>query len=282
MQLYYTDNHFIGGPSKVVNNLKLGLSLLNENVEENPNDLNPLKKVLFTQPHHKITEHDLSKIIIGPNICVLPIDLSFVLHQKYHKILTPSLWVYNKYKRWISEEKLEVWPVGIDTELFKNTSKDEKKYDCLIYKKNRSDEELAFVMELLTEFNQTFNVIQYGSYNEQMFLDSISKSKYCFMLDNTESQGIATQEILSSNLPMFVWDMDFWDHRGEEYKVPATSVPYWNDCCGEKTSEKDHIKDLFSQFLSRQKHYSPRYYIVENLNLKKSALKLLNLYDSII
>ena len=38
---------------------------------------------------------------------------------------------------------------------------------------------------------------------------------------------------------MFVWDMEYWDHRGEEYKVPATSVPYWHDICGEKTTNKD-------------------------------------------
>jgi len=278
MQLYYHDNKSVGGPSKVVGNIKLGLKLAGEKIEENPEAFDSSKRVLFTQLHPKISSCDLSRVIIGPNICVLPIDSPIVLQQNYHKIITPCEWVYNKYKRWIPENKLEIWPVGINVELFRNAREDNKDYDCLIYKKNRSDEELFFVMEMLTEFNQSFNVVQYGSYNEQMFLDSISKSRYCFMLDNTESQGIATQEILSSNLPMFVWDMEYWDHRGEEFKVPATSVPYWHDICGEKTTDKDNLKKLFSHFLSRQNDYNPRYYVEQNLSPKERVKELLSFY----
>ena len=160
MQLYYHDNKSIGGPSKVVGNIKSGLTLAGEKIEENSEILDPSKKVLFTQLHPKIINCDLSKVIIGPNICVLPIDTPLVLEQKYHKILTPCEWVYNKYRRWLPENKLEVWPVGIDIKLFRDTKEDKKDYDCLIYKKNRSDAELVFVMEMLTEFNQSFNIIQ--------------------------------------------------------------------------------------------------------------------------
>ena len=83
-------------------------------------------------------KEEISKVIIGPNICVLPIDTPLVLEQKYHKILTPCEWVYNKYRRWLPKNKLEVWPVGIDIKLFRDTREDKKDYDCLIYKKNRT------------------------------------------------------------------------------------------------------------------------------------------------
>ncbi len=281
MQIFFENDTRVGGPSKLIKNLKMGLDLVNEQYECNPSQINLKDKILFTQNHPLLNFCDLSNVIIGPNICVLPIDSKIVMEQKYNKIITPCNWVYNKYKKWINEDKIVIWPVGIDTNLFRDTSKDEKNYDCLIYVKNRTPEELEFVMEMMAEFDQTFNVVRYGSYNEEMFLDSISKSRYCFMLDNTESQGIATQEILSSNLPMFTWDINYWDHRGNEYTVPATSVPYWDSTCGEKLIgiNKNDIKELFSIFLSRQNEYKPRYFIEKNLNLKERAKQLLSFYN---
>ena len=164
--------------SKLITNLKAGLDLVNEKYECNPSQINLKDKILFTQNHSLLNFCDLSNVIIGPNMCVLPIDSKIVMEQKYSKIITPCNWVYNKYKKWINEDKIVIWPVGIDTNLFRDTSKDEKNYDCLIYVKNRTPEELEFVMEMMAEFNQTFNVIRYGSYNEEMFLDSISLLKF--------------------------------------------------------------------------------------------------------
>ena len=48
MQLYYHDNKSIGGPSKVVGNIKSGLTLAGEKIEENSEILDPSKKVLKT------------------------------------------------------------------------------------------------------------------------------------------------------------------------------------------------------------------------------------------
>ena len=32
---------------------------------------------------------------------------------------------------------------------------------------------------------------------------------------------------------MFVWDVFEWNDQGEQWRVPATSVPFWDDMCGE-------------------------------------------------
>ena len=283
MQLFFENESRVGGPSKLISNLKKGLDLIGQPYECNPSQIDSESRVLFTQNHPLLNFSDLTNVIIGPNICVMPIDSKMVMEQKYKKIITPSKWVADLYKKWIDQSKIIIWPVGIDTDLFRDVSEDKKEYDCLIYTKNRTPEQLEFTMKMMSEFNQTFNVIRYGSYNENMFLDSISKSRYCFMLDDTESQGIATQEILSSNLPMFTWDVNYWNHKGEEYMVPATSVPYWDSSCGEKITgiNENEIKELFSEFLSRQSFYNPRNYIIENLSLKKQTKDLLNFYDNI-
>tara|TARA_Y100001963_G_C6783973_1_gene451498 strand:+ start:917 stop:1762 length:846 start_codon:yes stop_codon:yes gene_type:complete len=281
MQLFFESESRVGGPSKVIINLKKGLKLIGEEFESNPSQIEASKRVLFTQSHPLLNVSDLTNVIIGPNICVLPIDSDVIMQQKYNKIITPSNWVANLYSKWINKNKIIVWPVGIDTNMFKDVSSNQKEYDCLIYKKNRSDEDLNFVINTLMEFEQSFNIIEYGKYNEQMFLDSISKSKYSILLANTESQGIAMEEIMSSNLPMFVWDMNYWDHRGEQYKVPASSVPYWDDICGKKITKKQDFKDSFSDFLSRQNSYNPRSYIIKNLTLEQKAKELLTFYDNI-
>jgi hypothetical protein len=168
-------------------------------------------------------------------------DNEFVMSQNYKKIIVPSEWVKDLYNKWIPSEKIIVWPVGIDTDYFSDKSKDDKFFDCLIYYKRRSYDELNFVKNLLREFNQNFDIVEYGSYSEIGFLEKLSRSRYVFVLDSCESQGIAIQEIMSSNIPLFVWDMEFWEDRGREYKIEATSVPFWDDVCGIKEKNKDFV-----------------------------------------
>ena len=190
----------------------------------------------------------------------------------------PCNWVKDKYKRFLPESILEVWPVGIDTKEFSEVTKSsDQLFDCLIYFKSRSPEELNFVTSLLDSFNQKYALVQYGNYSEDNFKKIIKNSKYCFSLDDTESQGIALQEIMSSNLPMFVWDVDKWTYRGPEYECPATSVPYWDPMCGEKTSIKEEIKDKFHMFINNLNNYTPRQFILDNLNLEKQAQELINI-----
>ena len=68
---------------------------------------------------------------IGPNICVLPIDMDVVMQQRYKNFIVPCKWVYDKCARWLPKEKIKIWPVGIDTGQFKPSY--EKSNDCLIY-----------------------------------------------------------------------------------------------------------------------------------------------------
>ena len=149
----------------------------------------------------------------------------------------------------------------------------------LIYYKRRSYDELNFVKKLLREFNQNFDIVEYGSYSEIGFLEKLSKSRYVFVLDSCESQGIAIQEIMSSNIPLFVWDMEFWEDRGHEYKIEATSVPFWDDVCGIKEKNKDLIFESFSLYLENINSFKPREYVLNELMLKKQAEYLISFFN---
>lgn len=261
------------GPGKVFKNLTAGLDLLNVEYVVNPNSLDPTSPCYCLSPHPFLLSHP-HLMSIGPNICVLPIDMDVVMEQRYKNFIVPCKWVYDKCARWLPKEKIKIWPVGIDTGQFKPSY--EKSNDCLIYVKNRSEHEVEAAKKLVQRSGHSYKVIEYGSYKEAEFIDLVRKSVFCFVVGNTESQGIALQEIMSCNVPLFVWDKTKWDHRGPEFEVDATTVPYWNDKCGAKFSTKSdnplpelnlHFR-IFCQNLSK---YQPRQYILENLNLGKQA-----------
>jgi len=268
------------GPGKVVSNLKKGLDLLGISYRENPSEINSTSKAIALQWHENITKYEPKNILIGPNVCTLPTDNEFIMSQKYHKVIVPSEWVKNLYSKWIPEDKMFVWPVGIDTSFFADKSQNEKEFDCLLYYKRRSLEELKVVKEILKNNKQKFNILEYGQYSESQFLDLISKSKYVFMLDNCESQGIAIQEIMSTNTPMFVWDVEYWSDRGDEFKVEASSIPYWDERCGMYETQVELINQNFSLFLQKFGFFKPRDYILNNLTLEKKAQDMFNeIYD---
>jgi hypothetical protein len=276
IQIFF--NEATAGPQKVISNLLSGLKLIHEPYICNPLDLETDDPAICLNDHLILNSDLIEHLVIGPNICVLPIDNPVVLSQQYKKTIVPSGWVYNKYKRYISESMLEVWPVGIDAHSFPRVEESfEPLFDCLIYFKRRTQEELDKVKTLLNSLDQKWTVIEYGNYSEEEFKKVIKNSRYCFSLNGTESQGIAIQEIMSSNLPIFVWDIDSWKDRGEEHECPATSVPYWSKMCGEKTSDEKRVVDKFSFFLDNLEEYSPRKFITENLSLEKQAEELANI-----
>jgi len=264
-------NYLENGPGKVAKNLVQGLSEISANFSVNTScDFD-----IILQNCDRLN-HNLSNCFIGPNICTLPIDNPKVMnYENYKKIIVPSNWVKNLYLKWLPENKILVWPTGINTELFQDTLNFKKTVDCLIYFKRRDYSELEFVKNILNTYNQSFEILQYGNYSESTFLDLTKKCRYAFILDNSESQGIAIQEIMSSNLPLFVWDIEYWIDRGEEYKVFATSVPYWDDVCGIIETKKDFTYDRFKLFLDNINDFNPRSFITKNLSLKDKANELI-------
>lgn len=271
IQLFLGNTSF--GPGKVVANLTKGLQSLKVNYNVNAPYINTDFPAYCLSPHPFLFS-DPDLLSIGPNICVLPTDLPVVTEQKFKYFITPCDWTADLYSRWIERDKIKVWPVGIDTQNFQ-PSPSTKTFDCLLYLKNRLPSEIDEAKRILEEFNQHYSVFEYGKYREEDFLERISVSRYCFVLGNTESQGIAIQEMMSCNLPLFVWDKTEWDHRGEELKCSASTVPYWGKECGIKTDI--NIEENFERFLDTLANYNPRSYIENNFSLKKRASEFLDI-----
>jgi len=193
----------------------------------------------------------------------------------YKKLIAPSQWVKDKFidKFNLPENKVAVWPVGIEE--FDNIR--EPSYDCLIYFKRRSENELSAVKKFLVDRGLSYRMVEYGGYDEVGFRNLVNQAKFCFLINGTESQGIAVQEIMSMGVPIIAWDIKEWLDQGEAYRVPATSVPFWDERCGEKFYSIDKLEETFDNFYARINDYDPKAYVKENLSFESSVKTLLDI-----
>lgn len=284
INLWYDDSKLHGrmsGPLKVIVNLKE--SLLESKIDYSVNeDVYSKNLLLHYDPigHQKHERLDHNTCFIGPQFWPFDSYGKFLKDhpEYYNKLIVPSYWVKDllTLKFGFDESKIKIWPVGVkSSNLNKNI-----KYDCLVYFKRRSQQELNTVTNFLENKNFSYNVISYGSYHESDFELLTSQSRFCFLLNGTESQGIAVQEIMDSNTPLFVWDLKEWLDEGEEYKVGASSIPYWDDVCGERFFEENEMEETFSKFYDKISSYTPREFVEKNLSYRRSIEILLEILNA--
>lgn len=272
----------VRGCQKVVMNLINGLKELDIEVKINT----PSLLCGCLQATNEFTKKIVPKhALIGPEIMVFPDDIPNVWN--YWKSWTqPSQWVIDNMKNYpiVSNNDFYVWPVGIDTNKFNEDNKNIK-YDCFIYYKNVNKttpiEKLKKVQAELNRRKLKYITLQYGLYKEEELIKATKECKFGVMVTGTESQGIAYMEILSSGIPLFVFDENYLTFRGREYKnkTNISSVPYFDNRCGIKVLGTDFNK--IDEFLNNLNNYKPREYILENHTLKLGAEKYYNILKEV-
>ena len=283
INLYYSEAYWghsatMNGPHKVVNNLikSLDQEKIDYAINEEKYEHNFLVQYDATA-HEKHSKIEQDTTIIGPQVWMFDGYGQFLIENQnyYKKIIAPSEWVKNKFitKFNLPEDKLAVWPVGIEE--FNNIR--EPNYDCLIYFKRRDQSELDAVKKFLVSNGLSYRMVEYGTYGEDGFKQLVNSAKFCFLINGTESQGIAVQEIMSMGVPIIAWDIKEWLDQGEAYRVPATSVPFWDNRCGEKFFTVDEMGETFDNFYARINDYNPKDYVHDNLSFKSSVNTLLDI-----
>ena len=278
LNVFYRDEHLQGrmnGPRKVIQNLIRSLEDTNTpfaiNQGKYENNL-----FLHWDPHHVQRYQSLKnkdKLLVGPQFWPFAPESSQL--TEYGKVITPSEWVSDLFVKHFGIRTLN-WPVAI----YAPEVEDNIKTDCLIYYKNRPEDHLLKVTNFLEQRGISYTGLQYGNYTQDEFRESLSEVKYCVIIDNTESQGIAIQEMMAVNKPLFVWDQTVWDHMGQEYAVPATSVPYWSDECGERITSFDQFEEQFAIFQSKLNDYTPKDFVDRELSPEATVKILLDYYAS--
>ena len=283
INLYYSEAYWghsatMNGPHKVVDNLikSLEQEKINYAINEEKYEHNFLIQydAIAHEKHSKIEQETT---IIGPQVWLFDGYGQFLIENQnyYKKLIAPSQWVKDKFinKFDLPENKVAVWPVGIEE--FDNIR--EPSYDCLIYFKRRNESELSAVKKFLVDRGLSYRMVEYGGYDEVGFRNLVNQAKFCFLINGTESQGIAVQEIMSMGTPIIAWDIKEWLDQGEAYRVPATSVPYWDERCGEKFYNVDKLEETFDNFYARINDYDPKAYVKENLSFESSVKTLLDI-----
>jgi glycosyltransferase involved in cell wall biosynthesis len=190
-------------------------------------------------------------------------------------------------------DKMVAWPVGIDTDRWGDVSGHAKDTDVIIYDKIRWDREtvvprvLERVTQHLDKLGRSYKVLRYGHHHHSEFASYLKRSKGMIFLCEHETQGLACQEALASNVPVLAWDEGVLiDPMATPFAPPGlvvSSVPYFDGRCGERFKMKD-FEPTFESFWKgiAASSYRPRQFIVDTLSLPRSADAYLSLYGSLM
>jgi hypothetical protein len=182
------------------------------------------------------------------------------------------------------------WPVGIDTNTWKPTL-EAKPVDLLIYNKIRwnieeKEKELLHpILERLNKENISYKYIRYGKYKERVYKEALDTCKAMIFLCEHETQGIACNEAMSSGLPVFAWDehviRDPYYISLKSDHIPCTSVPFFNNQCGDTFKNIDEFNKKFKAFYDKvlSNHYTPAEYVNSNLSMEQSVSRLQEIID---
>jgi hypothetical protein len=277
-----------GGQERVFLNLKAGLRQLGVPFRENDFAYarkHPEEPVgIIGKPHVLDMMEWENPILFGAAVMSHPLaDPTLLQRRPIRKILVPGEWMRKMCEPYWGD-KVEAWPVGIDTDLWCPAPEVKKEYDFLIYDKvywerDRYEQELIEpIRSELRRQSLRFAEIRYGHYKEEDFHSLLKRCKAMIFLCEHETQGIAYQQVLSMDIPVLAWDRGgYWqDPEYYPHKVkhsPISSVPYWDDACGEKFSGEEAFGRCLEKYLSMksESNYKPRKYIKEYLTLKKCA-----------
>lgn len=281
-------------PGKVVKNLMKGLDILGYPYTLN-GDLNSTKRLwihddISALPFLSELNKDV-KTIIWPNLFSLPKSIPKNLQLENFPYIMPCQWIVRLWKDlwyiWI----FDVWPVWISTYEFHSSNSDSK-IEVLIYIKKRFPEEKNTVMKTLNSKGIKYECIEYWSYKEQDLKNFLRKAKYVIWIGCPETQWIALQEILASDVPILVWDVRFlWQWKPiskndmslftqeESSYQNVTSAEYFDDTCGKKIFISEELSEAIDFMEQNLNIFSPRKYILEHLSLAWQARAFLELYN---
>ena len=281
-----------GGLAKVTQNLCMGLDAIGQpwRLHRKPN-LEPGRETvgILHGPLDLVREvASVRRCVTGVGVLDFPDQWPTLFQDTqaaFH--LQACEWAAAYYRPYFGD-RLRLWPVGIDTVSCAPQPQVPKEFDFLVYNKLRWQNELPEpglreeVLRTLTTRGLKYREIGYGRYpkgRENSYHALLSRSRAMLFLCENETQGIAYNEALSMDVPILAWNPRRWldpnRHAHGLSDCPASSIPYWDERCGEEFLNLASLPAALDRFLDRANHgiYRPRDYILENLTLVQCARK---------
>lgn len=224
------------------------------------------------------------KFIFGNHFSVFPTNK--LLHIKnVHKnsiYIQPSKWACKVWSDMRAETfiPIKTLPFAVNVDKFKPSISSKEK--VFIYFKRRKQKELDFLKTFLKTKSINYEIFDYVKrYDEKDYLKYLQESKYGIWLGAHESQGFALQEALSCNVPLLVWNVSSMNQEeGINYPaIKATSIPYWDERCGEYFYNSNEFDETYNRFISKLETYKPREFILDNISVKQCTDNLQKLIN---
>lgn len=229
---------------------------------------------------------DTMKFIFGPSFSIFPEinNMNVIKNNPKVVYILQSEWIANYWKTLpqCSDINIKVLPFGVNTKKFIDNKQINEKTKVFIYFKKRDPNELQFVIDFLKTKNIDYTIFHHSKYNESDYLKYLQDSKYGIWIGSHEFQGFELQETLSCNVPLLVWNVKSMNQEFEaKYDdIPATSIPYWSEQCGEYFYDNKDLETTFNLLLSKLDTYKPRDYILNNLSMNVCENKLIDLIQN--
>jgi hypothetical protein len=220
------------------------------------------------------SKYPTKKFIMGPHFSVFPDENKLKTINNIHNntiYIQPSEWVSQLWINFNIQHNLPIFtmPFPVDTDKF--SPKDVEKDIIMVYTKRRSPHELNYIINYLNKNEMKYIIFDYvKGYKEEDYIRTLTRAKYGIIVDAHESQGFAIEEALSCNVPLFVWNVKFMsqEYMSKYKNIPCTTIPYWDETCGEYFYDHVNFENNFLRFLNNieENKYEPRKFILNNLS----------------
>ncbi|WP_316833121.1 glycosyltransferase family 1 protein [Pedobacter aquatilis] len=235
-----------------------------------------------------------NKIIAGIGLITHPSEWPELFNDYPVAVyLQHCMWANNLYIKYYGHDKCAEWPAGVDTEKWIPANNIEKKYDFLVYNKIRWDNENQEItlkkpiIAKLDQANLSYCEIKYGAYLETDYIRLLKQSKAVIFICEHETQGFACCEAMSMDIPILAWNPGFCRDPNRfiwnDAVIETSTVPFFDHRCGLTFLDFDDFNIKIEYFLQSLNNgeYNPRAYIMENLTLKKSAERMLEIINDV-
>jgi hypothetical protein len=233
----------------------------------------------------------IQKLMAGPNISALPHDDDAVsVAPEVDRILFASTWI----QRWFESldasvaDRAAIWPSGVDLRAWCPHPDRTVQVDFLVFEKldiwtvplAAEHRDLSQrVQSRLTARGYSFEVLRYGDFHQEEYLQALGRCRAMIYLSLQETQSIAIAEAWAAGVPVLAWSCGRAGWRGQ-YFAGASSCPYGDERARLLFPGHREFESTLEDFQSRLDtgRFQPRAYVARELSVQATTRRYLDVW----